>query len=170
MKFEDCFKIAYIVKTHGLKGEVTLSLSAECPDLHDVDSLFLDVRGQLVPHFVQSVSMKGAKAFIKLEGINTLEDAFSLKGSSVYLSKKMRPSQPRGKFYNDEVVGFEVTDLVQGPLGFVKEVQENGANRHLIVLYLGREIMIPLNGPFIKGVNKTAKRFSVELPDGFLDI
>lgn len=170
MRFEDCFKIAYVLKTHGLKGEVTLSLGPECPDLGGLASLFLEVKGQPVPYFIQSVSLKGTRAFIKLEGVNSIDEAALLKGCSVYIPKAFRPSRPRGEFYNDEVIGFEVTDQIQGPLGHVKEVQENGANRHLIILYLGREIMIPLNGPFIKRINKTSRTFTVELPDGFLEI
>lgn len=170
MKFDDCFKIAYVLKTHGLKGEVTLSLGPECPDLEDLTSIFLEVKGQPVPYFIQSISPKGTKAFIKLEGVNSIDEAAPLKGCSVYIPKAFRPALPRGEFYNDEVIGFEVADQIQGPLGAVKEVQENGANRHLIVLYLGREIMIPLNGPFIKHINKTSRTFTVELPDGFLEI
>ena len=170
MNVEACFKIAYVMKTHGLKGEVTFSLAPDCPDLSELTSLFLELKGQLVPYFIHSASAKGIKAYVKLEDVDTAEAAAQLTGASVYIPKEHRPALARGKFYGDEVKGFEVTDVVQGPLGYVKEVLETGANRHLIVLYLGKEIMIPLNGPFIKSLNKTKKKFMVELPDGFLDI
>lgn len=170
MKIDDCFKIAYVSKTHGLKGELTLFLGPACPDLGGLPSVFLEIKGQLVPHFIQSLSVKGTRAFIKLEEINSVETASALRGCSVFIPKKLRPALSRGEFYNDEVVGFEVTDQVQGPLGFIKEVVDAGANRHLIVIYLGREIMIPLNGPFIKRVNKSERAILVELPEGFLEI
>jgi 16S rRNA processing protein RimM len=45
-----------------------------------------------------------------------------------------------------------------------------GPNKLLVVEHKGKEVMIPINGPFIKSVNKSRKRITVELPDGFLDI
>ncbi|MDZ4715081.1 MAG: ribosome maturation factor RimM [Cytophagales bacterium] len=170
MKIDDCFKIAYVAKTHGLQGEVTFVLAPGCPDLVGLPSLFVETKGQLVPYFIKSVSAKGTKAFVKLEDVDSADAAALLRGCSVYLPRTLRPALPRGEFYNDEVVGFEVTDNAHGLLGIVKEIMENGANRHLIVNYLGREIMIPLNGPFIRNTNKSRKKITVELPKGFLEI
>ena len=170
MEIGKCFKIGYVVKAHGLKGEVTLALSPECPHPGSLHSVFLEIKNQLVPFFISSASVKGTRAYIKLEEVNTPELAASLRGCSLYLPKTERPKLVRGEFYGDEVVGFEVVDLSMGVLGEVNEVLENGANRHLIILCQNKEIMIPLNGPFIKSVNKSRKKISVELPDGFLEI
>lgn len=170
MKLDDCFKIGYVTKTHGLKGEVTLALLPDCPDLTGIDAFFLELKGQLVPHFVQQLSIKGNKAYAKWEGIDTPEAAAALKGTSLYLSKKMRPRLPKGEFYSDEVIGFEVADDTLGLLGKVTEIQETGPARHLVVDRSGKEIMIPLNGPFVKSINKSKKHISVDLPEGFLDL
>jgi 16S rRNA processing protein RimM len=170
MEISECFKIGYIAKTHGLKGEVTMILGQECPDLKSVKSILLERNNQLVPYFIDTVSLRGDKAFLKLEDVNTPEAAQALKGSSMYLPMKERPKLARGEFYNDEVIGFEVIDDSMGSLGNVEAVFEQGPNRHLIFYLNTKEIMIPVNGPFITGINKTKKRISVDLPDGFLDI
>lgn len=170
MNPDACFKIAYVMKTHGLKGEVTLALLPDCPDLEAIDVFFLDVKSHLVPYFPQHISIKGTKAYVKWDGVDSPEAAAALKGASVYLPKKMRPSLPKGEFYSDEVIGFEVTDQTMGLLGRVTEIQESGVARHLVVDRSGKEIMIPLNGPFIKSLNKSKKRISVDLPEGFLDL
>jgi 16S rRNA processing protein RimM len=170
MKIEDCFKIGYVAKTHGLKGEVTLAMSSECPDLSKLKSVFIEVNQNLVPFFFETVSEKGDKAFIKFEDVNTIDQANELKGCSLYLQKNERPKLTRGEFYNDEVIGFEVTDKEAGSLGLVSEIYENGPNRFLMIDFQGKEIMIPLNGPFVKSVNKSKKKIGVELPEGFLDI
>ncbi len=170
MDIKDYFKIGYVSKSHGLKGEVTIVLGPDCPDLEEVKSIFLDPQNQLAPYFIQHISVKGVKAYVKLEDVNTPEQSLALKGASIFLPKSERPKLERGEFYNDEVLGFEVTDIDEGPLGYVVEVQEAGPNRYLIVKYLNKDVMIPLNGPFIKSVNKSKKKISVELPDGFLKI
>jgi 16S rRNA processing protein RimM len=169
MTVEECFKIGYIAKTHGLKGEVTIVMSPECPEIDELESLFVEINQNLIPYFLQSVSIKGDKAYIKFEDVNSIDQANDLKGCSLYLKKAERVKLSRGEFYNDEVLDFEVADKEAGVIGTVKEIFESGPNRFL-VLNGKKEIMIPLNGPFIKSVNKSKKKISVELPDGFLDI
>ena len=164
------FKIGYVAKSHGLKGEVTIALGPECPDLESVKSILVEVSHQLVPYFIESISVKGVKAYLKLEDVNTPEAAASLRGSSLYLPKSERPKLSRGEFYSDEVIGFEVTDAEKGLLGSIKEVFESGPNRFLILIHQGKEVMIPINGPFITGLNKSKKKIAVDLPEGFLEI
>jgi 16S rRNA processing protein RimM len=169
MDIRDSYKAGYVIKTHGLKGEVTIAILPECPDLAGIEALFLERKQQLVPYIVETVSLKGNKAFLKLEDVNTLEEATELKGSSIYLPKTQRPKLAKGEFYADEVIGFEVADE-QRVLGTVKEVVEAGPNRFLALDVDNRETLIPVSGPFIKSVNRTSKKIKVELPDGFLDI
>jgi len=170
MTQNDCFKIGYVAKTHGLKGEVTIVMGPECPNLENLESVFVEIQQQLVPFFLESTSQKGDKAFIKFEDVNTIDKANELKGCSLYLAKSEREKLGRGEFYNDEVVGFEVLDTEVGSIGQVREIFETGPNRFLMIDHEGKEVMIPLNGPFIKSVNKSKKKISVELPEGFLDI
>lgn len=169
MELDEAFKIGYVMKTHGLRGEVTIAMQQDCPDLTGVDTLFLEKNRQLVPYFIQSVSFKSDKAFIKLEDVDTIDQAQELKGSSIYLAKSARPKLARGEFYSDEVIGFEVADEKR-VLGLVKDVVEAGPNRFLSVDVDNRETLIPVSGPFIKSINRGNKKIKVELPDGFLDI
>jgi 16S rRNA processing protein RimM len=171
MNINDHYKVGFIMRPHGLKGEVTISLDAEAPvDWENLKLIFVEKKSQLVPYFIESISVRNDKAFVKLDDVNTTELASSLKGSSLYLSKESRPKLERGTFYNEDVIGFEVFDDTHGPLGFVEDVEQAGPNRFLILSYLQKEIMIPVNGPFIKSINKSKKKISVNLPDGFLDI
>jgi len=57
-----------------------------------------------------------------------------------------------------------------GPIGQVSHVEEAGPARFLVVMREGKEAMIPVNGPFIKSINKARKHVTVVLPNGFLDI
>ncbi len=168
LKTEDCFKIGYVVKPHGLKGEVTVILT-EPLDLNDVKSLFADINGALVPYFIERLSDRGDKVFVKLDEVDGPDQAAALKGKSLYIPKKERPSLLRGQFYDDEVVGFNVVDRLKGPLGSIREVLAMGPNRFL-ALSGPREVLIPIQGPFIQSVNKSKRIITVDLPDGFLDI
>ena len=171
MNINDCYKVGFILKPHGLKGEVTISVDPDFPeDLSDIDSIFVQQNQNLVPFFFQSISFKGDKAYVKFEDIDTPEAATNISKSALYLPKTSRPKSRRGEFYDDEVIGFEVIDETIGSVGKIVSVQTAGPNRLLGIDRAGQEVLIPVNAPFIKSINKSRKTISVDLPEGYLDI
>ena len=171
MTIENCYKIGFIMKPHGLKGQVTIALDPEAPEnLAEVQNVFIEVKDRLLPFFIESISLKGNKAFLKLEEVDSQEEAQSISKSSIYLPKSSRPKSGRGEYYDDEVIGFEVLDTDLGVIGKVAEIVVAGPNKLLSVTHQEREVLIPLNSPFIEGLNKSRKKITVTLPEGFLDI
>jgi 16S rRNA processing protein RimM len=171
MQLSDCYKIGYILKPHGLKGEVTLSLSPEGPDdLSSIKTVFVEQHDRLVPFFIEVCSQNGDKAFVKFEEVDSSDAANAISKSSVYLPKSERPKSGRGEFYDDEIIGFQVHDKELGHLGDVQSIEKAGPNKLIVINYHDKEVLIPVNGPFITGINKSKKRIAVELPEGFLDI
>lgn len=166
---KEYFKIGYVSKTHGLAGEVTINTLPECPDLNSLKSVFIERAGSFVPYFLKSVSVKGDKAYVRFGDVNSIDQASELKGSSLFLPKSERPRLSKGEFYNDEVVGFEVVED-ETSLGRITDIMEAGPNHFLVLDYKGKEVLIPVAGPFIKSVNKSKKRITVDLPEGFLDL
>ncbi|HTJ47890.1 MAG TPA: ribosome maturation factor RimM [Cyclobacteriaceae bacterium] len=172
MNLDSHFKIGLIMKPHGLKGEVTITLDDDfVNDITELESVFiLEKNNSLIPFFIEAVSVNGSKAFIKFEDIDTPEDALKISKKAIYLPKSLRPKAGKGQFYDDEIKGFEVTDETAGVLGPVTDVFQTGANRLLVVDFKGKEILIPTNGPLISSINKSKQKIIVNLPDGFLDI
>lgn len=159
------------MRPHGLKGEVTVSLDPDSPsDWEALKTVFIDQRNTLVPYFIEYVSVKNDKAFVKFEDVSTPEIAAGLKNLSIYLEKKSRPKLQAGDFYDDEIIGFKVEDDAEGLLGVVKDIERAGMNRFIILDYADKEVMIPAQPPLVKSVNRTKKVISVNLPEGFLDI
>ena len=171
MKIEELYKAGFVMRTHGLKGEVTISLDDDAPaDWESLESVFVETKNKLAPYFIEHISVRGDKAFVKFEDVNTPEGAAALKGSSLYLPKASRPKLERGDFYNEELIDFEVIDSELGLLGTVQTIEHAGPNRFIVLSHKTKEVMIPVNGPFIKSINRTKKTVSVSLPEGFLDI
>lgn len=159
------------MRPHGLKGEVTISLDADAPaDWDSLESVFLESKNKIVPYFIESISVRHDKAFVKFEDVSTPEGAAALKGASIYLPKASRPKPTRGDFYNEELIDFEVIDEELGILGTVQTIEHAGPNRFIVLSHKTKEVMIPVNGPFIKSINRTKKTVSISLPEGFLEI
>ena len=76
MNLQDCYKIGLISKPHGLKGEVNVLIEEGTPlDFTVLDAVFVLLKDQLVPLFIETSSVKGNKAYVKFEDINTVEEA-----------------------------------------------------------------------------------------------
>ena len=170
MDLSECFKIGYVAKPHGLKGEVTVVFEGTAAPEADV-VVFVEKEGHLIPFVIESISNRVDKSFLKFEDINTPEQAGQFKGCSLFLPKAVRPNLKRGEFYNDEVIGFWIEDKVLGRIGMVKDILQSGPSRLLQVNNdAGKEILIPINGPFIISLSRPKQIIKVDLPEGFLEI
>jgi len=171
MEIKSALKIGFILKPHGLKGEVTVSLDAGIPEgIESLQSVFLEKDNRLVPYFIEAISVRGPKAFVKFEDVNSLEMAVEISRQGIYIPKPERTKSKQGEFYPDEVIGFTVYDESDELIGTIKEVMDDGPNPMLVLDHDNKEVLIPLNSPFIQNVDKRKKRFTVNLPEGFLDI
>ena len=170
MQISDCYKIGYILKAHGLKGAVTISIDADAPDFSSLQSVFVEQTNRLIPFFIETISVNGDKAFVKFEDVDTPEGASRISKSAVYLPKSERPKSGRGNFYDDEIIGFEIHESELGFIGKVEAVTQAGPNKLIALNHNDKEILIPVNSPFITSINKSKKKISVTLPEGYLDI
>jgi 16S rRNA processing protein RimM len=166
----DHFKAGYIAKAHGIKGAVSIVTEPGCIDFFSVDQpVFLQVKEQLVPYFIEDIQTQEDKATIKFEDVDTQEAAQALKGTLLFLPKSLRPASGRGEFYFDEIIGYSVQEN-EVMLGKVERVVHEQVNPLLIVVKDEKEFAIPINSPFILSVNKSKKLFTVSLPEGLIDL
>src|SRR5690606_10069414 len=162
MNKRDCFNAGFILRPHGLKGEVTVSLEPDFPEVIEaVEAVFLEANGGLVAYSIQSFSAKGNKAYLKFEDVDSIEAAEAISKKPFFLPRAVRPKAASGEFYDDEVPGYTVIEKDLGTLGVVKEVVQAGPNKLIMLVYGEKEVLIPVQGPFITKVNRTRKQIEV---------
>ena len=72
IKEEEVYKIGLITRTHGVKGEVSLSFTDDVWDRADADYVVLMVDGILVPFFLEEYRFRSdTVALMKFEGYDT---------------------------------------------------------------------------------------------------
>lgn len=170
MKQDDCYQLGEVIKTHGLKGEVTLLLDVDFPnEYQNLESVFLLRDGRLVPFFIESIQINYNKALTKFEEIDSIELASELVKSEIYLPLSLLPELPDGEYYFHDLVGCEIFEK-NVRIGVVKEVIDLNGNELLNVDHDGKEVLIPLKDEILTKVLIKKKRLEVELPDGLLDL
>ncbi|MCT4560588.1 MAG: ribosome maturation factor RimM [Crocinitomicaceae bacterium] len=172
MKKTDCFQLGYIAKLHGFKGEVSLFMDVTDPSKYaSLDALFIEIDQQLIPFFVERIKLKNKGfAALKLEGVDTEEEARRILRKSVFLPNTLLEDLDDKHFYDHEIVGFEVIDAEYGSVGEAEDVIELGPNVLLQVNAKGQEILIPLIPGLVQKVDRANKKLHVEAPEGLLSL
>jgi len=171
MKLDQCFQLGMVLKPHGLKGELYISLDTDYPeDYAEMESVFLSQNGKLVPFFIERIQLKNKEALVKFEDIDSKESALNLRGSTLHLPLTQLPELTGNQFYFHEIDGFKVFDVQKGELGIVKEVFEAGHQDLIGMEYQGKEVLIPINDDVILNVNREESSIEVNLPEGLLEL
>ena len=172
MKVEDCFYLGKIVKKYSFKGELLIKLDTDEPELYDqMDAVFIMLRNHLIPFFIESSQLHKSNLLrVKLEDVNTEEDADALLKSEIYLPLEFLPKLEGDKFYFHEVIGFMVEDKTFGPVGTISGINDSTAQALFEIDRDGKEILIPLNDEFIVTIDRSNKKVIVDTPPGLIDL
>ncbi|WP_258105351.1 ribosome maturation factor RimM [Marinoscillum sp. MHG1-6] len=170
MGFDECYLLGKILKTHGLAGELVAHLDVDDPTQYqELESVFVDLNGKLVPFFIESLAIRGDKAYLAIEDIESRDEAATLTGCPLYLTLDNLPKLLDGQYYYHELVGLPIYDQ-DHLLGTVQNVIELTGNNLLSVDHQGQEVLIPLEDEIVQRVDLTERKIYAILPEGLLDI
>lgn len=171
MQVDECFQLGYVIKKHGLKGDLNLLLDVDYPEEYkNLESVFVDINNKLVPFFISKISIKGNRAIATFEDVGTAEKADELRGKGLYLPLDMLPELEENQFYYHEIIGFQVQDAKSGIIGTIENINSSSMQDLLVLNAGGREILIPVNDEILNTVDRKAKILHVNLPDGLLKV
>ena len=172
MNKDDCFYLGTIVKKYSFKGEVLAKLDTDEPEYYEnLESIFLEVRGKLIPFFVENSQLHKSNLLrLKFEDIDSEPDSESILKCDIYLPLSALPTLEGSNFYFHEVIGFTIEDTNFGKVGIIKGVNDATAQALFEIDNDGKEVLIPVNDDIIKKVDRDKKTILVETPEGLIDL
>lgn len=172
MKTEACYQLGYVVKAHGTKGQVVAFFDVDYPEEYEeMESVFLEIQGKLVPFFIDWLEPQHKGRFIiQFEDVTTVEEAEKLRGTKLFMPLDTLPELESDQFYFHEVIGYTVVDETHGELGPVKEFYDLPHQALMALDYQGQEILMPVHDDFILRTDREEKKLYVKLPEGLLDV
>lgn len=172
MQKSECFSLGKITRTHALKGEVIIFLDVDTPgDYGDLEAIFLEIKGQLVPYIIEELQIKGRKSILKLEDINSIEQAETIVNAPVWLPLSALPELKGNQFYYHDVIGYEIHDISSGTrIGTLKAIYESTGQDLFAIDVDEKEVLIPIVDDFIHKIDRESQRIEVKLPEGLLDV
>jgi len=171
MGIDECYQLGYVIKNHGLNGEVNVFLDVDFPEEYkELESVFVEIDNKLVPFFVNQIVIKGKKAKINFEDVDSLDAAHELKGKSLFLPLKSLPVLDATQFYYHQVIEYNIIDKEFGGFGSIADIVTSAHQDLLVIEFNGKEVLVPINDEIIDRVDHKNNELYVNLPEGLLDI
>jgi 16S rRNA processing protein RimM len=161
-----------LVKTHGIDGAYIMALNnLNSEDLPEIESVFIEVNGLLVPFFIYHITDAGkSSVLIKFDDIDSKARASEFIGCNIYITRdKLNLTDD---LYSDSLdfIGYEIKDRKHGHIGNITDILDIRDNPLFKVRADNNEYMIPINKNIIKEINHNKKVIITEIPDGLLNI
>lgn len=173
----EVFKIGFITKQRGLRGEVEMSFTDDCFDSGTSDYLVIEMDGILVPFFWEEYSFKtDDTAIIKFEDIDTDIKARTLVKHSVYYPKKHVTTPKNQKdcatlSSYKALTGFEVLNAKSEILGKIVHVDDSSANILLTINHEGsKELLVPFHNDFLIAFDLRERTIQIDIPEELLHL
>ena len=169
---DDLLLVGRVARAHGNRGQVIVN-----PDTDFAEERFKVGHVLLVGppdrverREIRDVRFQQGRPIVRLDGIETMNDAEALAGAELWMPAGALDPLPEGTYYRHDLVGCDVVDTAGATVGTVGAVEGTLDRSYLVVKREAGEVMIPMVAEFCVRVDMAARRITVQLPDGLLDV
>ncbi len=161
--------VGYLQRAHGVRGEMVMEVHTDFPErLKPKTKVFVGKDYQ--PMTIATARNHSEGLLIKLNGVDTPEDAARYRNRLVYVTVADRPPLPKGQFYVHELIGFDVVDEEKNPIGKLTEIMQTGANDVYVVTKPdASELLLPVIPSVVLEIDANHRFICVHLIPGLLD-
>ncbi len=167
---DDFLAVGKVVNVHGVRGE--LRVVPMTSDLSRFDYLLFvttNWEGKPKEFRVTGTRLYKNLVLMKLNGIDTRDDAEKLKGQELLVERKHARPLEEDEYFICDIIGIEVyeEDIL---LGILEDVLETGSNDvYIIKTPDNKELLLPALKSVVEKVDIEGKRMQVKVPEGLLD-
>jgi 16S rRNA processing protein RimM len=128
---------------------------------------FLEKDGHFTPMGLLSGKQHGASVLALLEGISDRDAAALMRGTQIWVDRKVLPAPAAGEYYWFDLIGLKVKTVEQVDLGIIVQMMATGAN-DVMVIRGEREHLVPfVKERFVVEVNQNAGEIIVDWDPDF---
>ena len=167
---QEKLEIGQIVNTFGIKGEIKISpFTDDIRRFDDLEYVYVRTKKETKLYKVENVKYHKNMVLMKLEGINTLEQAEMLRNAFLEVDREHAVPLKEGTYFIADLIGLDVYTDEEKLLGKVEDIYNTGANDIYVVKdELGKQILLPGTKEVIKRVDLEKEKIIVHLIPGLI--
>lgn len=154
---EELFNVGQIVNTHALKGEVkVMVLTSDVNNFKRYGKVLVGDEWKKI----ESVKFQKDRVILKLEGIDSIEQAETFKGVYLKVLRADEPELGENEDYICDLIGSTVYDTDEKNLGKVFDVIST-KNNDVYWIKQPKELLIPVLKDIVLDVNVDEKKITI---------
>ena len=167
---EEYFEIGQIVNTSGLKGVVKVKpFTDDITKFNNFKTIYVSIKKELKEFEIEHVRFSKNMVFLKLKGIDTIEDAENYRNFYLKIKRDKGEKLEENSYYIIDIIGCKVLSEENEILGRIDDVFSTGSNDVYVVKSEdGRQILLPAIKNVIKKVDIQNKEIVVHLMEGLI--
>ena len=173
MSTPDRLTVGRIGKPQGIRGEVTVEVRTDAPDVRFAAGAVLFTEpAERGPLTVESTRDQNGRLVIAFEGVPDRNAAEQLRNTMLLVdAADIAPSDDPDEFHDTQLMGLRA-ELVDGSaLGEVADVLHLPHGDVLVISTLeGAEVLVPFVKAMVPDVDVAGGRLVVDPPEGLLDV
>ena len=168
---ENYLETGKIINTHGVNGQIKIEHWCDSANiLANLKKIYFKLGEEFIPQTVIAASVFKRFVILKLNGIDTPEEALKLKNKIIYAERRDIPVA-EGAYLICDLIGLDIFDINTGECyGKLTEITNGAASQlYEIELTNGRRSLIPAVREFIKRVDLNSGIY-IKPIEGLLDL
>lgn len=155
---KDILRVGKIVNTHGLKGEVkVIPLTDDPKRYNDLEFVLIDG----VERKIQGVKYKKDRVIVKVEGINSIEEAEKYKNKYMEIPREYAVPLEEDSYYIADIIGCTVYDTNGKDLGKIFDVIQT-KNNDVYWIKKPKELLIPVLLEIVTDIDVENKKITIK--------
>lgn len=167
---EEYFEIGQIVNTSGLKGEIKIKpFTDDITKFNKFKTIYVSMKEELKEFKIEHVRFSKNMVFLKLEGINTIDEAENYRNLYLKIKRDKNEELEKDTYYVVDILDCKVYTEEQTELGKVIDVFSTGSNDVYVVKNeLGEQVLLPAIKDVIKNIDIENKTIIVHFLEGLI--
>jgi 16S rRNA processing protein RimM len=167
--------VAKIVRPRGLRGEAIAELLTDFPERFAGRKRLFLLGAASAPRPIELERhwLHQGRIVLKFAGIDSIDDAETLRGLDVAIPKAERAPLEDGTIYIADLIGCALIDShTKTEVGQITEVDRESSAAALLVVRTSakQEALVPFAKAFQPTFDPTARTLTMDLPEGLLEL
>ncbi len=167
---QEYLEVGQIVNTFGIKGQVkVVPFTDDINRFDELKEIYIEKKDELQLVKIETVNYSKNVVILKLEGINSMEEANKYRNCYLKIDRKNAKKLPKGTYFIADLIGLEVYTDEGKLLGKVDDIYNTGSKDiYVIKDNLGKQILLPSIKEVIKQVDLENKKIIVHIIEGLI--
>ena len=163
-------EIGQIVNTFGIKGQVkVVPFTDDITQFDTLKQIYIEKRKNLELFKIEKTNYHKNMIILKLKGIDTPEQAESLRNCYIKINRKDARKLPEGTYFIVDLIGLDVYTDEEKLLGTLEDIYNAGSSDIYVVRTSeGKQILLPAIKDVIKKVDIENKKVIVHIIEGLI--